>query len=64
MLRGGPMMKMPGRFNARFGFSTDNRKKLVLEILSNFNTGFERLFQKATIGIEFLTNQPIISNFL
>jgi hypothetical protein len=31
MLRGGPMMKLPGETNLRLGFSTDNRKKLVFE---------------------------------
>jgi hypothetical protein len=38
MLRGGPMMKVPGETNARFGFSTDSRKKLGL----NFNINGSR----------------------
>ena len=33
MLRGGPMMKTPGNIRGRIGFSTDNRKKLVFEVL-------------------------------
>jgi hypothetical protein len=43
-LRGGPMMKMPGNYNGRFGFSTDYRKKLVL----NFNTGTYRGYQNSS----------------
>ncbi|MCX6254113.1 MAG: DUF5916 domain-containing protein, partial [Bacteroidia bacterium] len=39
MLRGGPMMKMPGNLNARIGFSTDNRKKLVSEVQINGSRG-------------------------
>ncbi len=41
MLRGGPMMKLPGSFNSRIGFSTDNRKKLVLSVFANGSKGFE-----------------------
>ena len=41
MLRGGPMMKTPGNANGRFGFSTDNRKKLGFEFFANFNNGFQ-----------------------
>jgi len=40
-LRGGPMMKFPTDINARMGFSTDYRKKLVLEYFINGSTGFE-----------------------
>jgi hypothetical protein len=39
MLRGGPMMKLPGSANARIGFSTDNRKKLVFEVYTNGSRG-------------------------
>lgn len=39
MLRGGPKMKMPGSTNARIGFSTDNRKKLVFEVFANGSRG-------------------------
>jgi hypothetical protein len=39
MLRGGPMMKIPGNVNARLGFSTDNRKKLVFDVNSNISRG-------------------------
>ncbi|MGQ9620301.1 MAG: DUF5916 domain-containing protein [Bacteroidales bacterium] len=41
MLRGGPMMKLPGSYHLRAGFSTDNRKKLVLQVYANRNQGFE-----------------------
>jgi hypothetical protein len=41
MLRGGPMMKLPGSVNPRAGVSTDNRKKLVFSLSANLSTGFE-----------------------
>ena len=47
MLRGGPMMKTPGRFSWRAGVSTDNRKKLGFEVFSNYNIGFEN-YNKST----------------
>jgi hypothetical protein len=40
-LRGGPMMKTPGRLYGWIGFSTDNRKKFQLEFFTNFNHGFQ-----------------------
>jgi len=40
-LRGGPMIKLPSTINGRIGFSTDYRKKLVLEYFINGNTGAE-----------------------
>jgi hypothetical protein len=40
-LRGGPMIKMPSSINVRAGFSTDYRKKLVLEYYINGNKGLE-----------------------
>jgi hypothetical protein len=52
MLRGGPTMKTPGRYNARVGFSTDNRKKLGLEFNTNFNKGFEDYYKNSNIGFE------------
>jgi hypothetical protein len=42
MLRGGPIMKYPTNINGRAGFSTDYRKKLVLEYRFNGYTGFEK----------------------
>ena len=41
MLRGGPMMKMPGNINGRIGFSTDNRKKLVFNVFATASKGHE-----------------------
>ncbi|MGD0753625.1 MAG: DUF5916 domain-containing protein [Bacteroidales bacterium] len=41
MLRGGPMMRLPGSVNPRIGFSTDNRKKLVFNVFANGSAGFE-----------------------
>jgi len=40
MLRGGPMMKMPGQINYRIGFNTDDRKKLVFNVYNGVNGGF------------------------
>jgi hypothetical protein len=41
MLRGGPMMKLPGSVNPRIGLSTDSRKKLVFSVSANGSKGFE-----------------------
>ncbi|MGA2407156.1 MAG: DUF5916 domain-containing protein [Bacteroidales bacterium] len=41
MLRGGPMMKLPGSVNPRIGFSTDSRKKLMFSVFANGSQGFE-----------------------
>jgi hypothetical protein len=42
MLWGGPMMKVPGSFNARAGFSTDNRKKILFNFFVSGSSGFEK----------------------
>jgi hypothetical protein len=42
MLWGGPMMKTPGSFNGRAGFSTDSRKKLVFNVSANGSAGFNK----------------------
>ncbi len=42
ILRGGPMMKMPGRVSGRIGFSTDNRKKLSFDAYTNHNIGYNK----------------------
>jgi hypothetical protein len=41
ILRGGPMMKLPGAFNSRLGFSSDSRKKLGLNVFTNLSTAYE-----------------------
>jgi hypothetical protein len=40
ILRGGPMMKLPGSINSRIGFSTDSRKKLTFSVYANGSKGF------------------------
>ena len=52
MLRGGPMMKLPGNANGRIGFSTDNRKKLVFEVYANGSTGLEQNSRNFSTGID------------
>jgi hypothetical protein len=42
MLRGGPMMRTPGQFRTRAGFSSDNRKKMTFSYYMNYSQGFER----------------------
>jgi len=42
ILRGGPAMKLPGNLSMRLGFSSDSRKKVVMEVYANKNTGLER----------------------
>ncbi len=51
MLRGGPMMKLPGNVNARIGFSTDYRKKLVFDANANISSGFENDTKDVSTGI-------------
>ena len=41
ILRGGPMMKLPGSIYSRIGFSTDSRKKLGFSVYANGSKGFE-----------------------
>jgi hypothetical protein len=41
MLRGGPMMMMPGSLQYRMGFRTDHRKKLNFNLYGNFTNGFK-----------------------
>jgi hypothetical protein len=61
MLRGGPMMKMPGSINGRLNFSTDNRKKLVGDVYMNYSTGFENNSKNFNSGLD-ITLKP--SNYL
>ncbi len=42
ILRGGPMMELPGSLNARLGFSTDYRKKINFSISWNGSRGWEK----------------------
>lgn len=61
ILRGGPMMKLPGRFHWQFGFSTDNRKKLGFQFFSNYNKGF-RDYSRSTYTSLELSYKP--ANYL
>lgn len=61
MLRGGPMMTLPGRAQFRLGFSTDYRKKLQLQVFTNFFRGFEKYNTFTNAGID-ITYKP--TNYL
>lgn len=52
MLRGGPMMKLPGSTAARLGFSTDSRKKLVFDPNVNGSWGHENDSRNLYAGID------------
>ena len=52
MLRGGPMMKLPGSVNWRIGVNTDNRKKLVISIYTNGTNGFEKSNDYLSTGLD------------
>lgn len=58
MLRGGPMIKTPGSFNGRLGFSTDPRKKVELEVRVNGSTGFVNSSNSISTGIE-ISAKPV-----
>jgi len=60
MLRGGPVMKTPGRMNTRIGFGTDSRKKFEIEFFTNFNKGFENYSRNNYTEIGF-SYKPINS---
>jgi Domain of unknown function (DUF5916)/Carbohydrate family 9 binding domain-like len=51
ILRGGPMMKRPGTWHWRAGFSTDYRKKLTFEFFTNFGGGFENQSESNYLSI-------------
>jgi len=50
MLRGGPMMKTPGNINGRFGFTTDNRRKLIFNASVNNTIGLEKFSNDFYLG--------------
>jgi len=50
ILRGGPMMKVPGNISARMGFTTDNRKKLVFNASVNETVGLEKSSNTLSTG--------------
>lgn len=47
LLRGGPMMKIPGNISFRAGFQTDYRKKFNFWVNGNISRGFEK-YQKSS----------------
>ena len=53
ILRGGPMMKLPGNWNLRFGFSTDSHKKFIFEANANVSEGFENSSNDYSTNVEF-----------
>jgi hypothetical protein len=58
MLRGGPLMKLPGLINGWFTLNTDSRKKLIL----NLNASVNKMFQDASQSISFtpgITYKPL-----
>jgi hypothetical protein len=57
MLRGGPKMILPGNINGGIGFSTDNRKKFVLDFYANSTAGFEKSTNDFSTGIS-ITAKP------
>ncbi len=58
MLRGGPMMKVPGSMNIRFGFSSDNRKKLGVSLFTGYNFGLKKDSRNLNTQIE-LSYKPV-----
>jgi hypothetical protein len=52
MLRGGPMMKLPGNMYARIGFSTDYRKKLTFNVYLNGSKGWENYSRNLNTGVD------------
>ena len=61
MLRGGPMMKVPGNLRLYGGFSSDNRKKLSFSIYSNVSKGLENNSRSLYTNLD-ITYKPV--NFL
>jgi hypothetical protein len=51
LLRGGPIMITPGRYFTNTGFSTDDRKKLVLNFYGNYSRGFENNQENMNFGV-------------
>lgn len=62
ILRGGPAMKQPGSVNARFGFSSDNRKKITLNFFANGGKGYQNSFDNiySELGISYKPTNYIV----
>jgi hypothetical protein len=52
MLRGGPMIKLPGSATLRLGFSSDYRKKINLSLYVNGSKGMENYYRNFYTGID------------
>jgi len=52
MLRGGPMFKSPGSSNHFFFVSTDDRKKLVFEIMGSNGWGWDKSSRRQNYALE------------
>ncbi len=61
LLRGGPMMEIPGNVSLRAGFQTDYRKKFNVEIYGNISRGFEK-YQRSNYSEISFTYKP--TNYL
>jgi hypothetical protein len=61
ILRGGPKMILPGGINERIGFTTDNRKKLMINFYISSSSGFEKSSNNSSSGVD-ITIKP--SNYL
>jgi hypothetical protein len=58
MLRGGPMMKIPGSISWNAGFSTDSRRKLIARISAYGSEGFNNSSGNFYSGVE-ISAKPI-----
>jgi hypothetical protein len=58
ILRGGPMMKLPGEMSTRLGFSSDERKKLEFSAFMNYNFGLRKNSRNVYSEIE-ISYKPI-----
>jgi hypothetical protein len=54
MLRGGPVMKMPGSLNSWLHINTDSRKKIQLELAIQHSLGFEGSHQSLDLMPEII----------
>jgi hypothetical protein len=65
ILRGGPMMKTPGNIYGRFGFTTDNRRKLVFNGYVNSTIGLEKCSKDFSTGggISFKPTNWLVVSF-
>ena len=62
LLRGGPLMKIPGNIFGRLGFTSDNRKRLVFNASVNYTVGFERSSKNfsSVAGISYKPNNWLV----